>query len=194
MRARRSRNSATFSLRTLLGFAVGIAILLGLRMYIDVILVMLYCSVLSGVLLVGRIAAAASPKWSAGNPVGSQYDPNSILRILIAAHVLVTYRIWHCFVLMTSTDAGLDYLFGEPIVFGLSIYSLQMVLLLVTEILILTIFVINCLVAGKVDARESYITAGLLAILLLCHLAHPWFIPGLRNFTFWLYAPPLPVE
>lgn len=187
-------STSHFSLRFLLGATTVLAVLFGLREFIWAAIAVLVCLLYAMLMISGRLTLHFFPLASSPYLRTTEFDPSATFRILCVAGVLIPYRIWHS-VVHLGWDADLAYYFSEPLVFGMTIYTFQQAVIIATELFLLSVFFGNCMGTGKLSSVECRNTTGLLTVLLLSHLAHPWFMPVFLDIYRWMnpqwFVPPV---
>lgn len=172
------------SLRYLLAFAVGIALLCGLRQYFLATLISYYAALYYAVVLSGMAAAACHRRQTCKLIRPFRRDEQTIgILFMVALCNLTIYFIFHVTILMVTYDiVSLGHFFFDPIFAGLSIYGIEQAILIAIHVALFLVYWGNCLTTGEVQAAEVRDTAALSFLLTASHFASPWAVDAVAAF------------
>lgn len=178
----------TFTLRNLLLFGVGIALLCGLRWFEVAIFISLYSAIYYTCWGLGWSLTRRRDKPIAAPFPRLELRDQSTIPALVTVILcnLSVYFVWHVLIIMAGRFDSLPTFFYAPVFGGLSLYMLQQLTLVLLHVALLLTFFGNCWQAARVDPAECRTTAAYSFLLMIEHLAQPWMVDRMLELRFWL--------
>ena len=166
----------TFSLRSLLAFWLGIALLCAVGSYTlaiacFVIAVLYFVLVLVGSAFADRFPKGQSPILRRGFAPPRQVNDGPIVLTIC---YLVLFYCWHMVPLTVFTLLGIQMFWGTPSPCGLSTSTIEHCVLILFQVYLYASLFGDCYGTGYVSSWNCGMTASLSVLLLASHFAIPW--------------------
>jgi hypothetical protein len=166
----------TFSLRSLLAFWLGIALLCAVGGYsvaaaCFVIALLYFVLLLVGSALADRFPQGQIPVLGRASSRTKHVNHGPILWTLC---YLVLFYCWRMLPLTAFAPLGFQAFWGTPFLFGLSISLIEHCVLILFHVYLCASFCGDCYGTGFVSRWNCGMTAGLSVLLLASHFAIPW--------------------